>query len=242
MIILNKRHLAFIALVTLIGTSQVSHASNCVKPRVTGYQYIGCLHDGLAGVVTKDSKLGFVNHAGKLVIPAIYEADFSEDGEVTIKNFSEGLVVVNKLAETANGFGQVYGVLNTEGKTVIPFQYNWIGTFSEGLAPAQKDSKWGYIDKTGKVVISLTSNYTRGGIFSEGLAPVYSYVGDNSDNSKFGYIDKTGKLLIPMKFSQPFGGIFDDREHSFKNGKARVLDFKDNAFCINKIGTKVSCK
>ncbi|EBK2343608.1 hypothetical protein ZQ79_23185, partial [Salmonella enterica subsp. enterica serovar Enteritidis] len=72
MMISNKSHLAFTALVTLMGTSQVSHASSCVEPRATGYQYVGCLHDGLAAVVTKNDKVGYVNQSGKLVIPAIY--------------------------------------------------------------------------------------------------------------------------------------------------------------------------
>lgn len=106
----------------------------------------------------------------------------------------------------------------------------------------QKGEKWGYIDKSGKFTIPLTSTYTRVGIFSEGLAPVYSYVGDNSDDSKFGYINKTGKLVIPMNFSKPFGGKYDDQQYSFKNGKAHVMNFKGNRFCIDKSGKKVSCK
>ena len=106
----------------------------------------------------------------------------------------------------------------------------------------RKGEKWGYIDKSGKFSIPLTSTYTRVGIFSEGLAPVYSYVGDNTDDSKFGYINKTGKLVIPMNFSKPFGGKYDDRKYSFKNGKAHVENFKGNSFCIDKSGKKVSCK
>ncbi len=93
-----------------------------------------------------------------------------------------------------------------------------------------------------KFTIPLTSTYTRVGIFSEGLAPVYSYVSNNDDNLKFGYINKTGKLVIPMNFSKPYGGKYDDQEHSFKNGKAYVMNFKGNSFCIDKIGKKVNCK
>lgn len=245
MIILNKIYLAFIALVTLMGTSQVSHASNCVKPRATGYQYVGCLRDGLAAVVTKNSKVGYVSQSGKLVIPAIYEVEYfgKEDEEYEAGNdFSEGLAIVKKSNQTVDGFGEVSGIIDTKGTVVVPFQYDWIGRFSEGLAPVQKGEKWGYIDKTGKFTIPLTSTYTRVGIFSEGLAPVYSYVSNNDDNLKFGYINKTGKLVIPMNFSKPYGGKYDDQEHSFKNGKAYVMNFKGNSFCIDKSGKKVNCK
>ena len=45
-----------------------------------------------------------------------------------------------------------------------------------------------------------------------------------------------------MNFSKPYGGKYDDQEHSFKNGKAYVMNFKGNSFCIDKIGKKVNCK
>ena len=32
-------------------------------------------------------------------------------------------------------------------------QFDGIGDFSEGIAQVQKDRKWGFIDKTGKVIV-----------------------------------------------------------------------------------------
>jgi hypothetical protein len=49
------------------------------------------------------------------------------------------------------------------------------------------DEKWGYIDKTGKIVIEPT--FDGAGPFSEGLTWVKT-------NNKYGFIDKTGKLII----------------------------------------------
>lgn len=68
--------------------------------------------------------------------------------------------------------------------------------------------------------------YAHVGQFSEGLAPVYAYVSTNDDNMKFGYIDKTGKLAIPLKFSHFYGDKLEKEEYQFKNGKAKVMDFK----------------
>src|SRR4051812_24158111 len=70
----------------------------------------------------------------------------------------------------------------------------------EQYFPIRQDGKLGFIDKTGKVVITpqFDSTVREDGIcFSEGLAAVL--VGD-----KWGYIDKTGKFVIPPKFKQTY--------------------------------------
>ena len=62
-----------------------------------------------------------------------------------------------------------------------------------GLALIGRDWRNGYIDKTGKIVIS--PQFTRSYPFSEELGAVK--IGD-----KWGYIDKTGKIAIPPQFSE----------------------------------------
>ena len=53
------------------------------------------------------------------------------------------------------------------------------------------NSKYGFIDKTGKEVVSC--KYDSAWNFQEGLAWVEL-------NSKYGFIDKTGKCVIPCKY------------------------------------------
>ena len=50
-----------------------------------------------------------------------------------------------------------------------------------------------------------------------------------------GDIDRSGKLVIPLKFSKPYEDKIENEEHWFKNGKAKVMDFKKQTFCINKL-------
>ena len=57
----------------------------------------------------------------------------------------------------------------------------------------KKSGKWGYIDKTGKTVIS--PKYANAGSFSEGLAAV-------SAAGKYGYIDKAGKETVAPAYEQ----------------------------------------
>ncbi len=66
------------------------------------------------------------------------------------------------------------------------------------------DKKWGYVDKSGEVIIEPQFTFTRS--FSEGLAAVQ--IGE-----KWGYIDSSGRLVIPAQF---------EAAGSFSEGLARV--------------------
>lgn len=59
------------------------------------------------------------------------------------------------------------------------------------LWPVEQHKNWGYMDKTGRLVIPCKFGYAED--FSEGLAGV-------EIKGKFGYIDKTGKFVIPPRF------------------------------------------
>jgi len=60
-------------------------------------------------------------------------------------------------------------------------------------SPVSVDGKWGYVDKTGSVVIK--PQFDSGGQFSQGLAAVW----DKASN-KTGYIDTSGAMVILPRF------------------------------------------
>jgi hypothetical protein len=94
------------------------------------------------------------------------------------------------------------------------------------LYPISRNGKYGYIDKTGKVVIPCKWEYADS--FSEGLASV------QNDNGKRGFIDKTGTVVIPCKW--------EDAEY-FSEGLARVKDDNGKWGFIDKTGKVViPCK
>jgi len=115
-----------------------------------------------------------------------------------------------------------YGFIDKSGHVVIPPQFHYAGDFSEGLAtisvpgsPATPgrvvDGKWqpgkprqprlwGYIDRSGKVVIK--PRFARAWHFSDSRALIEvrtSYKGRTIP--KYGYIDRTGKIVIKPHWS-----------------------------------------
>jgi hypothetical protein len=66
------------------------------------------------------------------------------------------------------------------------------GVFSEGHAAVKADGRWGYIDKTGRVVIK--PQFESAEPFSDGLAAVS--VGVN----RVGYVDTAGQVAIPPTY------------------------------------------
>jgi len=59
------------------------------------------------------------------------------------------------------------------------------------MACVQKDGKWGFIDKTGKIIALGEYDYVFD--FKDGLAPVRR-------GEKQGYIDKTGRVVVPVEY------------------------------------------
>jgi hypothetical protein len=80
-----------------------------------------------------------------------------------------------------------------------------------------KERKWGYVDKTGAMIIPL--QFDSASLFKEGLAVVS--IGD-----KYGYIDTSGKFAINPQF---------DFANDFEDGIASV-GVKTNSEYVNTFG------
>jgi len=151
-------------------------------------------HEGIAGVLYRGS-LSYFDRTGKQISPPLGYGPKNY-------SFSEGLVPVEIKGKT--------GFMDRNGKLAIVPQFEDAEDFSEGLAPVKVRSdettwctreesgsrkgftmKWGYIDKTGKLVIP--AQYESAAPFSEGLAAI-----NNCDEAFF--IDKTGKKIVLGNF------------------------------------------
>lgn len=193
----------------------------CVIPEVEGYQQVGCLRNGLAGVVSRNdadpytmtNRVGYVDKQGKLVIPFEYDGIMAGEGgeSITFNDFSEGLAAVAK--------NEKYGFINTKGEVVIPLEYDWVNNFSEGLAVVSRNGQYGAIDKTGKVVIPIEYDWL--GDFNEGFAS--AGIAPENEASKYGLIDKNNKEVIPFIYQQ-MGNFSEGLVAVQKDGKWGYVD------------------
>ena len=181
------------------------------------------LSEGLAPAGEPGGRKGYIDHTGRFVIPpAFSDAD----------TFSEGLAFIHALTPQEIVDGTAF--IDRTGRRVIHFPYRsgepdirYAGHFSEGLAAVgrtrdyqdtdrvlKQETKWGYVDKTGKVVIPI--QFDAAGEFSEGLANVQ--FGDiwKDKTVECGYVDHTGKVV----FRGPYGGC-----GAFKDGLAAVMQW-----------------
>ena len=70
-------------------------------------------------------------------------------------------------------------------------RFDMVQKFTEGMAPVKVDDKWGFIDTTGKLII--TPQFDTVAPFTEGMSAV-------SVGGRCGYVDKTGKFAIGPQF------------------------------------------
>jgi hypothetical protein len=169
------------------------------------YAGAGSFSDGLAAVsLEKEAKWGYIDKTGAVVVKAQFDA---------VSDFSEGLAVAGSAAggKLDEKGSLKYGLIDTTGAWVAQPTFSAVYPFSEGFArvaylDADGNSSVGFVDKTGKVVLT-SSEWTPTGDFSEGLAAVMA-------NNMYGYIDTTGAYVLPPKY---------DHVESFSGGLARVI-------------------
>lgn len=90
-----------------------------------------------------------------------------------------------------------------------------------------KAGKWGFTDKTGKIVIPLI--YDDAEEFFEGLARVRVDGEKELDDSKYGFINKLGEVVIPIKYD--YAEAFSEGLACVNlNGKYGFIDKNGNKF------------
>lgn len=126
----------------------------------------------------EDGKYGFIDHKGKIIIPAKY---------AFAGQFHDGLAIILK--------NEKYGFIDKEGKEIIPCQYDNVFDFSQGRAIVEKEGKLGVIDVTGNFVFPL--KFDDIGPFYQGLS--YAQKGE-----QYQYYTLDGTLAFSASFDEAF--------------------------------------
>lgn len=92
------------------------------------------------------------------------------------------------------------------GEVVIPYGYEELGDYIEGVLYACKNDKFGYINPNNETIIPF--KFADAEDFSEGLAMVAvikgyhtTWWGGRMEKLAYGFIDKTGSFIIQPKFA-----------------------------------------
>lgn len=121
------------------------------------------------------------------------------------------------------------GYIDINGKTAIPFKYDYAYNFNNGLAVVKLNDKYGVINEKDNTVIPLEYNFL--GDLKNGF-----YVAKNSEG-KFGFINKQGKPLniqltqnlpsieLDVKYSEPVGKIDSNYNAGFIYDKFTIANF-----------------
>jgi len=190
--------------------------------------------------IMSKAKYGFINQNGKIIIEPQFEDTLKfGNGEM----FSEGLHSVKK--------DDKWGFIDLFGNIVIPFEFTFVKSFSEGLAPVRVTriedgiykSYWGFINKKGEFVVK--PKFSDAGQFSEGIAYVVT-------DGKVSYMNKQGEVIISEVgdswgeqaiFSEGRAAVSKDRLWGFidKEGEMiipqvykNVSSFKDGLGAVKK--------
>jgi hypothetical protein len=144
-----------------------------IYPQYSGWNYT--LRDGMLPFRDKNSgKWGYVDKDGLSVFPAQYDLAFP---------FSERRAVVK--------VGEWNGIINQQGKWIVPPSLTFALGFQEGFAPVQRDGRWLYLDADGQPAFGRDFEWARA--FGDGLAPV-------RENNSWGAIDRQGRLVVPIRY------------------------------------------
>lgn len=135
-------------------------------------------------VFCENGKYGFLDEDGNIVVQAIYDS---------ARPYQNGYARVSRW----EGQQEKYGLLDLEGREVLPLEYAWIGEPSEGLRPVYPENRrGGYLDDDLQLVI--TCQYSETGDFTNGYACVA--VDDENGRPLRGAIDAAGRVVVPTAY------------------------------------------
>ncbi len=166
-------------------------------------------------IISENGKFGYIDSNGHICIKPVYRyGSPAATDEVIVKN--------NK---------NRWGVIDSAGKTVLPFRYNFIYYHKPGIVTrAERKHKAGEVNADGQFILFPGKNIelVTGDFTVSDLPTPFS---DN--NRKWGYLDKKGEIVIKAQYEH--AGSFKHGLAAVKlNGKYGFID-NDGIFVISPI-------
>ncbi len=154
-----------------------------------------------------NSKSGFIDRTGKVVIPAMYKDVFW--------GFREGLapVALPKQSKDVAVPGSVYGYIDVLGRSVIEPPFDRASQFSLGRVIVQVGETRGSIGRRGEL-ISTTQDPVRIDTLEWSRGSARVLIGPAGE--KVGFVDGTGGMVIPPAPMFDYGARYVEADSTLK--------------------------
>lgn len=149
--------------------------------------------------------LGYYNKRFKQVLPCQYNSLLALD---------EGFIIASQNSD------RKFGLIDTIGRIIIPFEYEEMAAPSEGLFLTKLNGKYGYINRKNNTIID--HKFTYASPFSEGLAAA-------SKSGLIGFINRKGDFEIKERFTSAdefeygYAQVFFHNQTSVVDTKGLIL-------------------
>ena len=159
-----------------------------------------------------NGKYGIVNSEGK----QIQQMAFDELRKDVSDPSSKELPDMSSAHDLHVRIGDKWGILTANGEQLAEVKFDSVGVFHDGLAVVKAAERYGYIDRSGAIVIPI--QWMAAYDFSEGLAAL------RVDKKHFQFINTAGTVVIKSKKYDSVGRFRNGICRVVKGGKVKWID------------------
>lgn len=161
-----------------------------------------------------NGKYGIVNSEGKQIQPMGFDELRNDVSDPSSKELPD----MGSARDLHIRIGDKWGILTANGEQLAEVKFDSVGVFHDGLAVVKAAERYGYIDRSGAIVIPI--QWMTAYDFSEGLAAL------RVDKKHFQFINTAGTVVIKSKKYDSVGRFRNGVCRVVKGGKVKWIDTK----------------
>ena len=161
-----------------------------------------------------NGKYGIVNSEGKQIQPMGFDELRNDVSDPSSKELPD----MGSARDLHVRIGEKWGILTANGEQLAEVKFDSVGVFHDGLAVVKAAERYGYINRSGAIVIPI--QWMAAYDFSEGLAAL------RVDKKHFQFIDTAGTVVIKSKKYDSVGRFRNGVCRVVKGGKVKWIDTK----------------
>ncbi len=174
----------------------------------------GVLAEQRLAVCRLNGKYGIVNSEGKQIQPMGFDELRKDVSDPSSKELPD----MGSTRDLHVRIGDKWGILTANGEQLAEVKFDSVGVFHDGLAVVKAAERYGYINRSGAIVIPI--QWMNAYDFSEGLAAL------RVDKKHFQFINTAGTVVIKSKKYDSVGRFRNGVCRVVKGGKVKWIDTK----------------